>query len=70
MRELGVRHVAQGCADKVRALLKLTRRLGIDPLAAACLVGRYARPAVDGGGRLRRRRSRTPIRWCAPPRTG
>ncbi len=37
MRELGVRHVAQGCADKVDALLKLTRRLGIDPLAAACL---------------------------------
>lgn len=37
MRELGVRHVAQGCADKVHALLKLTRRLGIDPLAAACL---------------------------------
>ena len=38
MRELGVRHVAQGCADKVDALLQLTRRLGIDPLAAACLV--------------------------------
>ena len=38
MRELGVRHVAQGCTDKVRALLKVTHRLGIDPLAAACLV--------------------------------
>jgi 3-deoxy-D-manno-octulosonate 8-phosphate phosphatase (KDO 8-P phosphatase) len=38
MRELGVRHVAQGCADKVRALLVVTRRLGIGPLAAACLV--------------------------------
>jgi 3-deoxy-D-manno-octulosonate 8-phosphate phosphatase (KDO 8-P phosphatase) len=36
-RELGVRHVAQGCRGKVDALLKLTRRLGIDPLAAACL---------------------------------
>jgi 3-deoxy-D-manno-octulosonate 8-phosphate phosphatase (KDO 8-P phosphatase) len=38
MRELGVRHVAQGCADKLRALLTVTRRLGIEPLAAACLV--------------------------------
>jgi 3-deoxy-D-manno-octulosonate 8-phosphate phosphatase (KDO 8-P phosphatase) len=38
MRELGVRHVAQGCADKVRALQDLARRLRIDPLAAACLV--------------------------------
>ena len=38
MRELGVRHVAQGCADKVRALLTVTRRLGIEPLEAACLV--------------------------------
>jgi 3-deoxy-D-manno-octulosonate 8-phosphate phosphatase (KDO 8-P phosphatase) len=38
MRELGVRHVAQGCADKVRALLAITRRLRIEPLAAACLV--------------------------------
>jgi 3-deoxy-D-manno-octulosonate 8-phosphate phosphatase (KDO 8-P phosphatase) len=38
MRDLGVRHVAQGCPEKVRALLKLTHRLGIDPLAAACLV--------------------------------
>ena len=38
MRELGVRHVVQGCADKVAALLAVTRRLGIEPLAAACLV--------------------------------
>jgi 3-deoxy-D-manno-octulosonate 8-phosphate phosphatase (KDO 8-P phosphatase) len=38
MRELGVRHVVQSCPDKVRALLDLTRRLGIDPLSAACLV--------------------------------
>ena len=38
MRELGVRHVAQGCTDKVRTLLALARRLDIDPLATACLV--------------------------------
>jgi 3-deoxy-D-manno-octulosonate 8-phosphate phosphatase (KDO 8-P phosphatase) len=38
MRELKVRHVVQGCADKVAALYELTRRLGIDPLACACLV--------------------------------
>ena len=38
MRELGVRHVAQGCADKVSALLAVTRRLGIEPLETACLV--------------------------------
>jgi 3-deoxy-D-manno-octulosonate 8-phosphate phosphatase (KDO 8-P phosphatase) len=38
MRELGVRDVVQACPDKVRALLDLTRRLGIDPLRAACLV--------------------------------
>ncbi|MGA2398672.1 MAG: HAD hydrolase family protein [Steroidobacteraceae bacterium] len=38
MRELGVRHVVQGCADKVGALRQVTRRLDIDPLAAACLV--------------------------------
>lgn len=37
MRELGVRHLVQGCSDKMDALLKLTRRLGIDPLATACL---------------------------------
>ena len=38
MRELEVRHVVQGCADKVAALRQLARRLGIDPLACACLV--------------------------------
>ena len=38
MRELGVRHVVQGCRDKVGALAALARKLGIDPLAAACLV--------------------------------
>jgi 3-deoxy-D-manno-octulosonate 8-phosphate phosphatase (KDO 8-P phosphatase) len=38
MRELGVRHVAQGCADKVAALRTLGALLNIDPLASACLV--------------------------------
>jgi 3-deoxy-D-manno-octulosonate 8-phosphate phosphatase (KDO 8-P phosphatase) len=38
MRELGVRHVIQGCADKVAALGRLTRRLDVDPLSAACIV--------------------------------
>ncbi|MGA2342350.1 MAG: HAD hydrolase family protein [Steroidobacteraceae bacterium] len=38
MRELGVRHVVQGCADKVLTLRSLGARLGIDPLACACLV--------------------------------
>jgi 3-deoxy-D-manno-octulosonate 8-phosphate phosphatase (KDO 8-P phosphatase) len=38
MRELGVRHLVQGCSDKVSALLQLTRRLGILPLACACIV--------------------------------
>jgi 3-deoxy-D-manno-octulosonate 8-phosphate phosphatase (KDO 8-P phosphatase) len=38
MRELKVRNVVQGCADKVAALIDLTRRLDIDPLACACLV--------------------------------
>lgn len=38
MRELGVRHVVQGCRDKVAALAALCLRLGIGPLAAACLV--------------------------------
>jgi len=28
----------QGCGDKVAALLALTRRLGIAPLACACIV--------------------------------
>jgi 3-deoxy-D-manno-octulosonate 8-phosphate phosphatase (KDO 8-P phosphatase) len=38
MRELGVRHVVQGCSDKVAALAALGKKLGIDPLASACLV--------------------------------
>ena len=38
LRELGVRHVVQGCGDKVAALLDLTQRLGIAPLACACIV--------------------------------
>jgi 3-deoxy-D-manno-octulosonate 8-phosphate phosphatase (KDO 8-P phosphatase) len=38
MRELKMRHVVQGCADKVAALMDLTQRLDIDPLACACLV--------------------------------
>jgi 3-deoxy-D-manno-octulosonate 8-phosphate phosphatase (KDO 8-P phosphatase) len=38
MRELGVRHVVQGCADKVQALRDLCTRLDTDPLASACLV--------------------------------
>jgi 3-deoxy-D-manno-octulosonate 8-phosphate phosphatase (KDO 8-P phosphatase) len=37
LRELGVPHVVQGCSDKVAALLRLTRRLGVDPLDCACL---------------------------------
>jgi 3-deoxy-D-manno-octulosonate 8-phosphate phosphatase (KDO 8-P phosphatase) len=38
MRELGVRHVVQGCTDKVAALTTLAERLGTRPLACACLV--------------------------------
>lgn len=38
LRELKVRNVVQGCNDKVAALLELTRRLHISPLACACLV--------------------------------
>jgi 3-deoxy-D-manno-octulosonate 8-phosphate phosphatase (KDO 8-P phosphatase) len=38
MRELGVRHVVQGCKDKVSALLKIARRLDIHPLKCACIV--------------------------------
>jgi 3-deoxy-D-manno-octulosonate 8-phosphate phosphatase (KDO 8-P phosphatase) len=38
MRDLSIRHVVQGCADKVAALTALTRRLGIEPLACACIV--------------------------------
>ncbi len=42
MRELKVRHVVQGCGDKVQALRSLTSRLGIDPLACACMVDETA----------------------------
>ncbi len=38
MRELGVRHLVQGCADKVETLRDLAEGLGVDPLACACLV--------------------------------
>ena len=38
MRELKVRHVVQGCSDKVAALRKLSGRLGIEPLKCACMV--------------------------------
>jgi 3-deoxy-D-manno-octulosonate 8-phosphate phosphatase (KDO 8-P phosphatase) len=37
MRELGVDHVIQACADKVAALHRLTKRLGVDPLNCACI---------------------------------
>jgi 3-deoxy-D-manno-octulosonate 8-phosphate phosphatase (KDO 8-P phosphatase) len=38
MRELGVPTVVQGCADKVAALHRMTKRLRIDPLNCACMV--------------------------------
>jgi 3-deoxy-D-manno-octulosonate 8-phosphate phosphatase (KDO 8-P phosphatase) len=38
MRELKVKHVVQGCTDKVEALRRLTERLGLDPLSCACIV--------------------------------
>ncbi len=38
MGELGVRHVVQGCTDKVGALQTLCAKLGIAPTASACLV--------------------------------
>jgi 3-deoxy-D-manno-octulosonate 8-phosphate phosphatase (KDO 8-P phosphatase) len=38
MRELGVRHVVQACSDKVAALGRLTRKLGIGPADCACIV--------------------------------
>ncbi len=38
MRELGVRHVVQGCSDKVGALQGLCDRLGIETRHCACLV--------------------------------
>lgn len=34
-RELGIRHVHQGVADKARALERLCRRLGLEPRQAA-----------------------------------
>jgi 3-deoxy-D-manno-octulosonate 8-phosphate phosphatase (KDO 8-P phosphatase) len=37
MRELRVRHVVQGCGDKVAALHRLTERLDLDPLNCACI---------------------------------
>jgi 3-deoxy-D-manno-octulosonate 8-phosphate phosphatase (KDO 8-P phosphatase) len=42
MRELKVPHVVQGCGDKIQALRSLTSRLGIDPLACACMVDETA----------------------------
>jgi 3-deoxy-D-manno-octulosonate 8-phosphate phosphatase (KDO 8-P phosphatase) len=42
LRELKVRHVVQGCGDKVAALRELTARLDIDPLACACMVDETA----------------------------
>jgi 3-deoxy-D-manno-octulosonate 8-phosphate phosphatase (KDO 8-P phosphatase) len=38
MQELGVRQVVQGCSDKVAALQRIARRLGIDALHCACIV--------------------------------
>ncbi len=38
MRELKVRHLVQGCSDKLQALHDLCGRLGLDPLACACIV--------------------------------
>jgi 3-deoxy-D-manno-octulosonate 8-phosphate phosphatase (KDO 8-P phosphatase) len=38
LRELKVRHVVQGCTDKVAALQALAHRLGVSPLACACIV--------------------------------
>jgi 3-deoxy-D-manno-octulosonate 8-phosphate phosphatase (KDO 8-P phosphatase) len=37
MRELGVRHVLQACADKVAALDRLTKQLGVERLHCACI---------------------------------
>ena len=38
MRELKVRNLIQGCNDKLAALRELTQRLGVEPLACACIV--------------------------------
>jgi 3-deoxy-D-manno-octulosonate 8-phosphate phosphatase (KDO 8-P phosphatase) len=37
-RELRVPTVVQGCADKLAAFTKLTKRLKVDPLNCACIV--------------------------------
>lgn len=37
MRELGVNLVMQACGDKVSALHRLTKRLGVEPLHCACI---------------------------------
>jgi 3-deoxy-D-manno-octulosonate 8-phosphate phosphatase (KDO 8-P phosphatase) len=37
MRELGVHHVIQACGDKVAALQRLAKRLGVEPLHCACI---------------------------------
>jgi 3-deoxy-D-manno-octulosonate 8-phosphate phosphatase (KDO 8-P phosphatase) len=37
MRELGVREVVQGCRDKLSALHRACLRVGVDPLACACI---------------------------------
>jgi len=38
MRELKIKHVVQGCSDKVAALHEICDRLGTTPLATACIV--------------------------------
>ncbi len=38
MRELKVKHVVQGCTDKVAALHKICASLGTTPLQSACIV--------------------------------
>jgi 3-deoxy-D-manno-octulosonate 8-phosphate phosphatase (KDO 8-P phosphatase) len=38
LRELHVPTVVQGCSDKIAALRRVTRRLGLDPLSCACIV--------------------------------
>ena len=38
LRELKVAHVMQGCADKLAALEKLKKRLGVSALRCACIV--------------------------------
>ena len=38
MKELGIRHVVQGCSDKVAALQGLLAKLGVEARHSACLV--------------------------------